>query len=344
LAAARTPPTTAAGVASATPGAPAPTDAPLEAPVTILPLDGPIAGADAEVSGLDWHGDDLVFLPQYPGWLEGHREASGRLFAVSRQSVAAALEDASRAPITPREVPFEAGDLAERVPGFEGFEAIAFSGDTAYLAIEAQTEDEGMAAYVVSGAVHGDLAKVVVDPTSLIRLDVPPGLDNMAVESLVATGDGLLAIGEANGAVANPAPVAFRLGLDLSRQGTVDWPTIEYRLTDATAADRAGRIWLANFYWDGQKDVLQPAEDAIAGRFGEGPTHAASDTVERLVAVEYESGRAVLADVPPVQLELFGDLAPRNWEGAVRMGDEGFLLVTDTRPVTVFAFVPLPGS
>ncbi|PSQ75955.1 MAG: hypothetical protein BRD37_07870, partial [Bacteroidetes bacterium QH_8_67_23] len=37
-----------------------------ERPVRLLPLAGPLSSADAEVSGLAWHGSDLILLPQHP--------------------------------------------------------------------------------------------------------------------------------------------------------------------------------------------------------------------------------------------------------------------------------------
>jgi hypothetical protein len=45
---------------------------------------------------------------------------------------------------------------------------------------------------------------------------------------------------------------------------------------------------------------------------------------------------------PPLQLQLLGDIAPRNWEGLVRLEQRGFLLVTDKYPMTFLGFVPLP--
>jgi hypothetical protein len=52
-----------------------------------------------------------------------------------------------------------------------------------------------------------------------------------------------------------------------------------------------------------------------------------------------------LADRPPLQLALSDDLLGmigRNWEGLARLDPRGFLLVTDTFPGTILAFVPAP--
>ena len=43
--------------------------APAEAQVRVIPLAAPLDTPRAEISGLAWHGDDLILLPQYPdGW------------------------------------------------------------------------------------------------------------------------------------------------------------------------------------------------------------------------------------------------------------------------------------
>jgi len=45
---------------------------------------------------------------------------------------------------------------------------------------------------------------------------------------------------------------------------------------------------------------------------------------------------------PPIQLKLINDDNSRNWEGIVRFGDEGFIIVTDKFPSTILGFVRKP--
>jgi hypothetical protein len=59
--------------------------------------------------------------------------------------------------------------------------------------------------------------------------------------------------------------------------------------------------------------------------------------VERLVEYRYTPRGIRRTDTPPLWLELAAD--GRNWEGLVRFAD-GFLLVTDTFPKTLLAYVP----
>ena len=67
----------------------------------------------------------------------------------------------------------------------------------------------------------------------------------------------------------------------------------------------------------------------MAAQYGEGATHSRNEAVERLVGLVITPDGIALAERPPLQLVLLGDLSPRNWEGLVRFqADEfdGFLL------------------
>ena len=109
-------------------------------------------------------------------------------------------------------------------------------------------------------------------------------------------------------------------------------------MTDATALDTAGRFWVTNFFYPSDRRSLRPAEDGLVARHGLGPTHSQSRTVERLVEFQLIERGIVLTDTAPVQLQLAA--AARNWEGVARLDNRGFLLVTDTHPDTILAFVP----
>jgi hypothetical protein len=124
--------------------------------------------------------------------------------------------------------------------------------------------------------------------------------------------------------------------------GTLPFPTVEYRVTDATELDDDGRFWVINYFFPGEL-ALRPSEDPIAAAYGEGPTHAARSGVARLLEMQVTAQGVTLVDRPPVQLEL-GPLSLHNWEGIVRLEDRGFLLVTDKFPETILGFVPYPNA
>jgi hypothetical protein len=310
---------------------------PDEQPVTAIPLSGPASAATAEFSGLAWYGDHLVLLPQYPGRFSGGED--GALLVLKREVIEAYLGGASTTPLVPEEVPFSASGLAATVDGFEGYEAIAFDGDRAYLTIEASTGGT-MHSYLVAGRVAPGPGEVRVDPATLVEIEQNARIGNKAHESLIVAGDALLALYEANGAQVNPDPVAQRFDLSPAPAGAVPFPQIEYRITDATALDDAGRFWAINYFFPGEVE-LEPQVDPLAARYGQGASHAIYPHVERLVLLAYDGSAIRLVDQPPLQLTLPSDEA-RNWEGIVRFDSRGFLLVTDKFPETILAFVPSP--
>jgi hypothetical protein len=310
---------------------------PTEQPVTTIPLSGPAAGAEAEFSGLAWYGDTLILLPQYPARFDGG--ADGALFALDKTAIAAYLSGEIEQPLDPRPIPFVAPGLDTSIPGFEGYEAIAFHGDQVFLTIEAATRD-GMQSYVVTGAVAPGLIELRVEPSTLTEIPQPAQSPNKSDESLLVAGDAVLALYEANGVVVNQDPVAHRFTLDLAPAGTLPFPAIEYRITDATALDAAGRFWAINYFFPGEPE-LKPAVDPIAREWGRGPTHEQYDYVERLLEFQLDAAGIHLVDRPPILLALIAEDA-RNWEGIVRLDSRGFLLVTDKFPETILAFVPGP--
>lgn len=196
--------------------------------------------------------------------------------------------------------------------------------------------------YLVAGEITPDMSMLRLDVTTLTEIPPQADLGNMTDETLLVAGDRLITIYEANGAVVNPEPVARSFDFSLRSLDTVPFPTIEYRITDATALDNTGRFWALNYFWPGDKTKLKPAADALAAKYGEGPTHARFTTVERLVEFQYTASGISLVDTPPIQLELIDDDHSRNWEGVVRLDGRGFLLMTDTHPETILGFVPAP--
>jgi hypothetical protein len=57
--------------------------------------------------------------------------------------------------------------------------------------------------------------------------------------------------------------------------------------------------------------------------------------------VEYQvnADKIIRTDSEPIQLVL--EKNSRNWEGLVRLDDQGFLMIVDEHPRTILAFVPM---
>ena len=100
-------------------------------------------------------------------------------------------------------------------------------------------------------------------------------------------GDQLVAIYEANGAGVNPQPYAYQVDQALTTTTTIPFPTIEYRITDATPLDENGVFWAINYFFPGDTK-LEAAVDPLDETYGQGATHSTMPGVERLVAAAHE--------------------------------------------------------
>lgn len=319
---------------------------PAEHAVRTLALEGPLAHRDAEISGMAWSGDTLVLLPQYPGrfavgcdsvWTGAAHRDAGAVFVLSRAEIDAYLDATDPAPLRPRAVPFHADGVAERVLGFEGFEAIAFAGERAFLAVEFEYGVD-IQGYLVAGTFGPDGLRL--DAATLAPLPAQTRLGNLSYEALFAVPGGVVAMQEANGAAINPAPYAYHAEPAGALRDSLAFPTLEYRLTDVTEADGDGHFWAVNYFFPGDEPTLRPAPDSLALEHGAGLTHRRHRTVERLVELHHDGRRIVRTRRAPIQLELLGDGRPRNWEAIVRLGERGFLIATDKYPETILGFVP----
>jgi hypothetical protein len=305
---------------------------PDERAVTYIPLASPASNANAEFSGLAWYGDYLILLPQYPNRFGA---GDGALFAIPKADILAFLDGKSKDAVKPRVIPFKAPGLTQQVGGFEGYESIGFMGDQIFLTIESKPNK--MLGNLVKGKIAPDLSGIEIDATT--RLQIPPQADitNLSDETLVVAQDKLLTMYEANGAVVNPKPVAHAFDFKPVSLGTIPFPNIEYRITDATPTDDANKFWAMNYFFPGDTKLLA-INEAIAVKFGKGKTHAQYPQVERLVEFQYNANGIALTDTPPIQLVLPNTDA-RNWEGIARLDNRGFLMVTDSFPQTILGFV-----
>lgn len=313
-------------------------DAPIEQAVRLIPLTGPMSDSLAEVSGLAWYGEYLVALPQYPAF--PGRGGGGRIFAIPKSAILAYLDNTVAGMPEPLAIDFDAPDMRRHIDGFEGYEAIVFDGDRAYLSIEAEPDTGPARSYLVRATMAADLSVLKVDTTGMPPVFSHSGVENMAEEALVLAGQKLISIHEANGSSVNDRPAAHLFDLQLQPLGTIPLAQIPYRITDATAVDEANRFWVINYYYPGETGLSQ-STDLLAERYREGATHAESDYVERLLELQYTEEGVVLAGTPPVQLQLLRGVS-RNWEGMVRLDHRGFLLITDQFPGTLLGFVYRP--
>lgn len=304
-----------------------------ETAVQTIELSGSITNRNAEVSGMAWYGDTLILMPQYPDFERG----KSVIFAIPKGDILAYLDGIRAAPITPIEVPFESSGVGDRMRGFEGYEAIVFDGEIAYLTIE--VSGGGMQGFVLRGQIEPDLSQFTMVGPRMTEIEQPVNLGNRSDESILIYHNQVVTFYESNGPEVNPAPMAhlFLTG-ELNVAGTAVFPHIPYRITDVTMVDEDGRFWAINYNFPGDR-AIQEADSLIAN-YTEGESHQQSDGVERLVEFQFSDNGIIRVEQPPIQLQLLPDDL-RNWEGIVRLDDAGFLLVTDKFPETILGYVPV---
>jgi len=331
------PPATATSLPTRTTTGPTPQAA--EVAIVPLPLEGPAARNTAEISGMAWYGDALILLPQFP-----RRDTDlpgGALYALPKAEILARIDGQTAAPLRPSLIPINSAEVQRAIGGFEGFEAVAFSADRIYLTIEAGPGQQ-MKSYLVSGEIAPDLSAIHLQTSAPLEVPLDVQISNYSNEALLVDGERLLLFYEANGAAFNPTPRAYVYTLDLQPAGTLSLPSLEYRLTDASAVDAQGRFWVSNYFFPGDVKIL-PERDPLAEQYGQGSTHAGASVVERLVEFQLprQPGNAItFSGTPPLQLQLAEGQVARNWEGLVLLDERGFLLITDKFPETILAFLP----
>ncbi len=311
------------------------------APV-ILELTGPLNDPRAEVSGMTWKGDTLVIMPQNPTLFAG--AGSMGFFAIHRSRILAAIDGTVEGPILPRQVNCLATGMSRIVKGFDGLEAMGLIGDRCYMTVEAE-EDTVMSSYLVSGKYDMVNNEVVMDMTKLTSIPMGLNIPNIAEESIVIDGGQVITISEANGLNVNPSPVGKVFNTEIEFQGTIPFPQIEYRVTDATEVGEDGRFWVINYFFPREREKLNPAPDPELECFGDLQAYDPDICVERLLEMRIvrtclQGDFIARTDTPPVNLALLLNGECRNWEAVVRLGDMGFLMMTDEYPGTLLAFVP----
>ncbi|HPH95503.1 MAG TPA: hypothetical protein PKW33_06145 [Anaerolineaceae bacterium] len=304
-----------------------------EVPVVEIPLEGDLADAKAEISGLTWCGDHLILIPQYPARFAPKDKSY--FYTLTKAEILDSLAQNPLRALKPSPVELDDGE-ASQLPGYEGFEAAACFGEHFYAAVETKSGDR-MMGYLFVGKVNEALTEIKLDKGS--RKELPPQakIDNFTNEALAWTGEGILSFYEANGAKVNPDAHALVFDRQFNPQKNAPMPSLEYRLTDATPVDEAGNFWVINYFYPGDTKI-KPDSDPLALN-GEGASHQVSENVERLVQLHWDGEKISLGEHAPIWLQLRDNGEARNWEGLAQLDDKGFLLVTDTHPRTILGFV-----
>jgi hypothetical protein len=303
-----------------------------------IELSGPITNPEAEISGLAWAGDSLVLLPQFPDF-DLSSLGSTVVFTLSKEAILKYLEEPEIGPLTPEVMSFEMNGIADAIIGYEGFEGIVFHGDTFFVTLEA-TGKYGTNGYIASGQIDWVNNRLILNPNNHHFIEAQTGIRNLSDESITIYQDQVYTIYEANGVNFNWNPIAHRFDVALNPISSLPFPAIEYRITDVTTVDSQGRFWALNISNIANSYFL-PDVDPLVEKYGQGPSHAKFDLVERLIQLQITETGIELVDTPPLQINLQSGYFMRNWEGLAQLDELGFLLVTDKFPATLLAFISL---
>ena len=299
-----------------------------EVKVQEIKLSGLITDKKQEISGMDWYQDRLFLLPENMG---------GFLFSISKGEVLNAIKSGKKRPITPKKTRFKTPDYSSLIKGFDGFEAIAFDGDKIYITIESEHRGE-MVSYLAWGKIDSKSLEVVMNEEDLETIKTPIQLNNLSFESLLINDENIIMIYEANGSNLRKNPTQSVFTHRSKSISQINFPNIEYRITDATRMDNNDRFWVINYFWPGDKKLLNPGEDSVLNKVKQGSSHFKSDQIERLVEFQMNEGEISISDTKPIQLFLESD-ASRNWEAVARLDDKGLLIATDKHPRMIFGYV-----
>ena len=296
-----------------------------------IELSGLITNPKQEISGMDWFENRLFFLPE---------NQDGFLFSLEKSQIIAAIENQytmDQKPLTPKQTKFNAPNYTDLIPGFEGFEGISFVEDNIYITVEA--ENNGiMESYIIWGNVDRSTYAVTIPRENLKNIKTPIQVKNMTYESIVTWNQKIYAIFEANGANLQKQATQKALSIIDKTISPIGFPSIEYRITDATKVDNNGKFWCINYFWPGDKKLLKPKVNTAFSNFEKKDGPEDLDAVERLIELEIKNDEIIISDSEPIQL-ILDEKDSRNWEGVARLDDMGFLLATDKYPRMIFGFI-----
>ena len=303
----------------------------------ILPIEIPLSGEaserNLEMSGLSWYRDYLILMPQYVN------ESSPAFYFLTRTTLNKWLNGNRNRPLTPQRIDIDMPDYGDLIEGYQGFEAICFSGKDVYLIVESKSNDK-MKSYIVKGEIDIKNKSLEIGKDVLKEIPLPFNMKNMGYESILKYKNNLMILFEANGVNVNSNPKASLYNFSLKRKKSFSFPNIEYRITDVTEVDNQGKFWALNFFWPGEKKLLNPAPNTLLINLSKGSTHKQFEHIERLVEFKIEGNSIIRTNNAPIYLEL--NKNSRNWEGLVRMNKNGFLLIVDEHPRTILAYINQP--
>lgn len=305
-----------------------------ESDVLRIPLLGEAAKRKSEISGLCWYEDELILLPQYPNSFEGDL---GKIFFIKKENLENIISGKDNSAILPDFYTIDLENLENLFTLGSGFESITIFNNTAYFTIESMN-DGITETILISGEINKDNKSIKLDKNSIIKDPTDIFIHNISDESILFHNNRIIPVYEVFGKNVNKNPKVSIFDTNLKFIKKIDFPSVEYRITDLTSTDYNGNFWAINYLYPGDLNKLKPTEDILINKFGIGFSHKNEKPIERLIQFNIKNDKISLANQAPIYIKLMMGES-RNWEGLARYKNEGFLLVTDTFPETILAFI-----
>ena len=299
-----------------------------------IDLSGELSDRSSEISGLCWFGDNLIILPQYP---QRFGNEAGKIFFIPKNRLKSYIEGASKEAIKPSSYEIDLTRIARYFRPGSGFEAISIIDTTAFFTIE-YISSGSTETLLIKGEIDSSAKAIYIDEKSIITLPADLQIYNMSCESLFTFNNLLYPIFEASGKNVNTSPKVSVFDNDLKFVRKIDFPTVEYRITDVTSVDDSGRFWAINYFYPGDKNKLTPAIDSIIQIHGIGKSNSQYDPLERLIQFQLTDNGIKISKHRPIYIKL-EDNTGRNWEGLAKYDSLGFFIATDRYPETILAFL-----
>lgn len=305
--------------------------------ITILkiPLLGEISARSAEISGMCWYDDNLILLPQYPSDFDSN---NGKIFFLKKSVLLNSISNSDSTALEPDYYSINSHDFDDLFRKGSGFESITIKENTAFFTIE-NMSDGKTETILIRGEIDSINKRIELKKESIIKDPTDLFIHNISNESILYYNEQIIPIFEVFGKNMNNNPKVSVFNKDLEFIKKIDFPNIEYRITDVTSVDENGKFWAINYFYPGDNNKLNPAQDEIILHHGLGKSHYIYDPIERLIQFQIRENEIVLTEEPPVYLKLATNNG-RNWEAIAKLNDIGFIIATDTFPETILAFVP----
>ena len=304
--------------------------------ISKIELLGELSEKSSEISGLCWFNDKLLILPQYP---QRFGSDHGKIFFIDKSELKKYIEGEQRTPINPSYYKIDLSKISRYFHSGSGFESISMIDTTAYFTVEyiSQNKTETL---LIKGVIDSTASEIFVDESTITTEPADIYIFNMSCESIVTYNDQIYPIFEAFGKNVNTAPKVSIFDRNLRFLRKIDFPSVEYRITDVTNSDDSGRFWAINYFYPGDKMKLSPESDNLIEMYGIGKTNNQYDPIERLLQFQIFDNQILLTQEKPIYIELSNNEG-RNWEGIVKYDSTGFIIATDRFPETILAYLPI---